>query len=150
MATQIYAGIEGFTLSITHLLVHITWIHRCHCDCNNFRIIMLVLVLGDLHIPHRTNTLPPQFKKLLVPGTLLNELQHFNCSHKKMLNFFFLKSRRQSKYCHLSPLPCRFVKWILIPCLSAHFGRIPVGDICEQMPPPPPGRFSEKFLIRRG
>jgi len=37
---------------------------------------MLVLVLGDLHIPHRTNTLPPQFKKLLVPG----RIQHILCT----------------------------------------------------------------------
>ena len=37
---------------------------------------MLVLVLGDLHIPHRTNTLPAQFKKLLVPG----RIQHILCT----------------------------------------------------------------------
>ncbi|XP_046840940.1 vacuolar protein sorting-associated protein 29 [Xenia sp. Carnegie-2017] len=36
---------------------------------------MLVLVLGDLHIPHRKNTLPAKFKKLLVPG----KIQHILC-----------------------------------------------------------------------
>ncbi|XP_067279588.1 vacuolar protein sorting-associated protein 29 isoform X1 [Pseudorasbora parva] len=36
----------------------------------------LVLVLGDLHIPHRCNTLPPKFKKLLVPG----KIQHILCT----------------------------------------------------------------------
>lgn len=31
---------------------------------------MLVLVLGDLHIPHRCGNLPLKFKKLLVPGRI--------------------------------------------------------------------------------
>lgn len=37
---------------------------------------MLVLVLGDLHIPHRSNSLPAKFKKLLVPG----KIQHILCT----------------------------------------------------------------------
>uniref|UniRef100_A0A8D8QWL0 Vacuolar protein sorting-associated protein 29 n=1 Tax=Cacopsylla melanoneura TaxID=428564 RepID=A0A8D8QWL0_9HEMI len=37
---------------------------------------MLVLVLGDLHIPHRTSGLPSKFKKLLVPG----RIQHILCT----------------------------------------------------------------------
>lgn len=36
----------------------------------------LVLVLGDLHIPHRCNSLPGKFKKLLVPG----KIQHILCT----------------------------------------------------------------------
>jgi vacuolar protein sorting-associated protein 29 len=32
--------------------------------------IMLVLVIGDLHIPHRTHDLPAKFKKLLLPGKI--------------------------------------------------------------------------------
>uniref|UniRef100_A0A2C9L295 Vacuolar protein sorting-associated protein 29 n=1 Tax=Biomphalaria glabrata TaxID=6526 RepID=A0A2C9L295_BIOGL len=36
----------------------------------------LVLVLGDLHIPHRCNSLPARFKKLLVPG----KIQHILCT----------------------------------------------------------------------
>ena len=35
-----------------------------------------MLVLGDLHIPHRCNTVPPKFKKLLVPG----KIQHILCT----------------------------------------------------------------------
>jgi predicted phosphodiesterase len=35
-----------------------------------------VLVLGDLHIPHRCNSLPNRFKKLLVPG----KIQHILCT----------------------------------------------------------------------
>ena len=29
-------------------------------------LLQLVLVLGDLHIPHRQHSLPAKFKKLLV------------------------------------------------------------------------------------
>ncbi|XP_063171893.1 vacuolar protein sorting-associated protein 29-like [Candoia aspera] len=36
----------------------------------------LVLVLGDLHIPHRCSSLPAKFKKLLVPG----KIQHILCT----------------------------------------------------------------------
>ena len=35
-----------------------------------------MLVLGDLHIPHRVNSLPQKFKKLLVPG----KIQHILCT----------------------------------------------------------------------
>nr|ACO11293.1 Vacuolar protein sorting-associated protein 29 [Caligus rogercresseyi] len=37
---------------------------------------MLVLVLGDLHIPFRSSCLPSKFKKLLVPG----RIQHILCT----------------------------------------------------------------------
>jgi len=37
---------------------------------------MLVLVLGDLHIPYRAHNLPAKFKKLLVPGII----QHILCT----------------------------------------------------------------------
>lgn len=40
------------------------------------RYPQLVLVLGDLHIPHRKDELPPQFKDLLVPG----KMQHVLCT----------------------------------------------------------------------
>ena len=36
----------------------------------------LVLVLGDLHLPHRKDQLPEQFKDLLVPG----KMQHVLCT----------------------------------------------------------------------
>jgi len=38
--------------------------------------MVLVLVLGDLHIPHRIATLPPKFRKLLSPG----RIQHILCT----------------------------------------------------------------------
>lgn len=37
---------------------------------------MLVLVLGDLHIPHRAWSLPAKFRNLLVPG----RIQHILCT----------------------------------------------------------------------
>ncbi|XP_063719240.1 vacuolar protein sorting-associated protein 29-like [Symsagittifera roscoffensis] len=37
---------------------------------------MLVLVIGDLHIPHRAASLPAQFRKLLVPG----RINHIVCT----------------------------------------------------------------------
>ncbi|KAB2084999.1 hypothetical protein ERO13_A05G198301v2 [Gossypium hirsutum] len=38
--------------------------------------IVLVLALGDLHIPHRAADLPPKFKSMLVPGMI----QHVFCT----------------------------------------------------------------------
>ncbi|KAF0979685.1 hypothetical protein FDP41_001353 [Naegleria fowleri] len=38
--------------------------------------MVLVLVIGDLHIPHRASDLPEQFKALLVPG----RIQHILCT----------------------------------------------------------------------
>ena len=32
--------------------------------------MVLVLIIGDLHIPHRVHDLPVKFKKLLVPGKI--------------------------------------------------------------------------------
>ncbi|VDL73560.1 unnamed protein product [Nippostrongylus brasiliensis] len=37
---------------------------------------MLVLLIGDLHIPHREYNLSPKFRKLLVP----NKMQHVLCT----------------------------------------------------------------------
>eukprot|EP01089_Gocevia_fonbrunei_P021583 TRINITY_DN8439_c0_g1_i1.p1 TRINITY_DN8439_c0_g1~~TRINITY_DN8439_c0_g1_i1.p1 ORF type:complete len:185 (+),score=40.46 TRINITY_DN8439_c0_g1_i1:33-587(+) len=37
---------------------------------------MLVLILGDLHVPHRAHGLPNKFKGLLVPG----KIQHVLCT----------------------------------------------------------------------
>jgi len=39
-------------------------------------LFQLVLVLGDLHIPHRKDELPEQFKDLLLPG----KMQHVLCT----------------------------------------------------------------------
>ena len=44
---------------------------------------MLVLVLGDLHIPHRSAALPNKFKKLLVPG----RIQHILCTGNGLILF---------------------------------------------------------------
>ena len=36
--------------------------------------MVLVLCIGDLHIPHRATDLPLQFRKLLVPGKIHHTL----------------------------------------------------------------------------
>ncbi|KAI0945165.1 Vacuolar protein sorting-associated protein 29, variant 2 [Taiwanofungus camphoratus] len=36
----------------------------------NNTTMVLVLIIGDLHIPHRIHDLPTKFKKLLVPGKI--------------------------------------------------------------------------------
>jgi len=38
--------------------------------------VQLVLVVGDLHIPHRASSVPAKFRKLLVPG----KIQHILCT----------------------------------------------------------------------
>lgn len=38
--------------------------------------MVLVLALGDLHVPHRAADLPPKFKSMLVPG----KIQHIICT----------------------------------------------------------------------
>eukprot|EP00126_Sphaerothecum_destruens_P005974 Sdes_comp19148_c0_seq3m9891 len=54
---------------------------------------MLVLLIGDLHIPHRANDLPLKFKKLLVPG----KIQHVLCTGNltSRATFEYLKSLAQ-------------------------------------------------------
>ncbi|XP_016972044.1 vacuolar protein sorting-associated protein 29 [Drosophila rhopaloa] len=51
---------------------------------------MLVLVLGDLHIPHRCSSLPAKFKKLLVPGRIHHILATGNICTKE--SYDYLKS----------------------------------------------------------
>jgi hypothetical protein len=40
--------------------------------------MVLVLALGDLHIPHRAPDLPPKFKQMLVPGKIQHILSPGN------------------------------------------------------------------------
>jgi hypothetical protein len=55
------------SLSSTHHLHPLT---RNHCCTHALRAtptsFQLVLVIGDLHVPHRSNSVPAKFKKLLV------------------------------------------------------------------------------------
>eukprot|EP01115_Flamella_aegyptia_P015413 TRINITY_DN9436_c0_g1_i1.p1 TRINITY_DN9436_c0_g1~~TRINITY_DN9436_c0_g1_i1.p1 ORF type:complete len:185 (+),score=30.96 TRINITY_DN9436_c0_g1_i1:31-585(+) len=48
---------------------------------------MLVLVLGDLHIPYRSHQIPAQFKKLLVPGKIQKILCTGNLCSKETLDY---------------------------------------------------------------
>ncbi|BFZ54616.1 Vacuolar protein sorting-associated protein 29 [Savitreella phatthalungensis] len=44
---------------------------------------MLVLLIGDLHIPHRSPDLPSQFKKLLAPGKIAQVLCTGNLTDRR-------------------------------------------------------------------
>jgi len=48
---------------------------------------MLVLILGDLHIPYRAHGLPPQFEKLLVPGKIEHILSTGNLCSKEVYDY---------------------------------------------------------------
>ncbi|KAJ3045496.1 Vacuolar protein sorting-associated protein 29 [Rhizophlyctis rosea] len=48
---------------------------------------MLVLVLGDFHIPHRAIDLPAKFKKLLVPGKIQQILCTGNLCSRELLDY---------------------------------------------------------------
>ena len=49
---------------------------------------VLVLVIGDLHIPHRQSDLPKKFKGLLVPGKIAHILCTGNLVDKLTLDYF--------------------------------------------------------------
>lgn len=62
-------NVSGRRIIVVHLF---SWV------ISTSAAVMLVLVLGDLHIPHRSASLPAKFKKLLVPG----RIQHILCTGK--------------------------------------------------------------------
>lgn len=49
--------------------------------------MVLVLVIGDLHIPHRIHDLPLKFKKLLVPGKIQQILCTGNVCDKETFDY---------------------------------------------------------------
>eukprot|EP00899_Mesostigma_viride_P012973 jgi/Mesvir1/21677/Mv04098-RA.1 len=49
--------------------------------------MVLVLALGDLHIPYRVADLPPQFKSMLVPGKIQHTLCTGNLCVKEVYDF---------------------------------------------------------------
>ncbi|PAA91568.1 hypothetical protein BOX15_Mlig030675g1 [Macrostomum lignano] len=48
---------------------------------------MLVLVIGDFHVPYRAQALPAKFKKLLVPGKIQHILCTGNLSSRDMYDY---------------------------------------------------------------
>ncbi|RUS14843.1 vacuolar protein sorting-associated protein 29-like protein [Endogone sp. FLAS-F59071] len=49
--------------------------------------MVLVLAIGDLHIPHRVHDLPLKFKKLLVPGKIQQILSTGNICDKETYDY---------------------------------------------------------------
>ncbi|KAJ3120836.1 Vacuolar protein sorting-associated protein 29, partial [Irineochytrium annulatum] len=48
---------------------------------------MLILCLGDLHIPHRSSELPAKFRKLLVPGKIHQILVTGNLCTREVFDY---------------------------------------------------------------
>ena len=54
--------------------------------------MVLVLALGDLHIPHRAADLPAKFKSMLVPGKIQHILSPGNlCIKVRGPNVFLIR-----------------------------------------------------------
>jgi len=49
--------------------------------------MVLVLVIGDFHIPHRAAVLPPKFAKLLVPGKIQHIISTGNLCSKETQDY---------------------------------------------------------------
>ncbi|KAB1199337.1 Vacuolar protein sorting-associated protein 29 [Morella rubra] len=54
--------------------------------------MVLVLALGDLHVPHRAPDLPAKFKSMLVPG----KIQHIICTGNLCIKTY-QKNRKHSR-----------------------------------------------------
>ena len=48
---------------------------------------MLVLLIGDLHIPHRSSCLPAKFRKLLAPGKIAQTLSTGNLTDRETYDY---------------------------------------------------------------
>lgn len=49
--------------------------------------MVLILVIGDLHIPSRSASLPAKFKKLLVPGKIQQIICTGNVTDRETYDF---------------------------------------------------------------
>ena len=49
--------------------------------------MVLILVIGDLHIPSRSPSLPAKFKKLLVPGKIQQTICTGNITDRETYDF---------------------------------------------------------------
>jgi len=49
--------------------------------------MVLILVIGDIHIPHRAPSIPAKFKKLLVPGKIQHVLSTGNLCTKEVQDY---------------------------------------------------------------
>ena len=84
---------------------------------------MLVLIIGDLHIPHRVAAIPDKFKKLLVPEKIEAVICTGNLCCQEQ--FSYLKSL--STDLHVC------VPAALLRCMRIIYRRMPVRPCC------PPG-----------
>lgn len=76
--------------------------------------MVLVLALGDLHIPHRAPDLPEKFKSMLVPGKIQHIICTGNLCIKVCSNFLsgYSSFRLSSYFC------CGVLNWPSSFCLE--------------------------------
>jgi len=80
---------------VIHDLSLIFFKFSSNCTCLVLRILSInaqqntttILVIGDLHIPHRIHNLPLKFKKLLVPGKIQQILCTGNICDKETYDY---------------------------------------------------------------
>lgn len=100
--------------------IHLSVILLSNQICNvPIYFLQLVLVLGDLHIPHRCSSLPAKFKKLLVPGRIHHILCTGNLCTKE--SFDYLKTLAndvhivRGDFDEVSPLIKNSVRLVMFP-----------------------------------
>jgi hypothetical protein len=61
---------------------------RCHAiSLHDHARMVLILVIGDLHIPSRAASVPAKFKKLLVPGKIQQTICTGNITDRETYDF---------------------------------------------------------------
>src|ERR1700674_5202992 len=99
--------------------------------------MVLVLIIGDLHIPHRIHDLPSKFKKLLVPGKIQQILCTGNVCDKE--TFEYLRSVAsdvvfvRGDYDEVGLLPGGHVAGF---CLTQCALDIIISSLSDDQPPP--------------
>ncbi|KAF5364635.1 hypothetical protein D9758_005556 [Tetrapyrgos nigripes] len=98
--------------------------------------MVLVLVIGDLHIPHRVHDLPVKFKKLLVPGKIQQILCTGNVCDKETYEYLRTISPDvhvvRGDYDEVDLLHCLLIVLPLIPIkIGVVHGHqcVPIGDL---------------------
>ena len=112
--------------------------------------MVLVLCIGDFHIPHRATDIPPKFKTLLVPGKIHHILCPGNLCTKVTIPHHassLCKGSREAKpgegYCALQET-YHFLKTV---CTDLHITR---GDFDEAGSKYPDEKVSTKSFTPEG
>ena len=87
--------------------------------------MVLVLVIGDFHIPHRTHDLPAKFKKLLVPGKIQQILCTGNVCDRETYDYLRTVAADvhvvRGDYDEVRSYLCYFRKRLITPTLPVRY-----------------------------